>query len=324
MKLDDLFEGDKLVKQETTPLYAQPHNRQGGDGFVTIGSRNLIQPVGAKKIVKAGTKVYITKPGTIYQGVQLNQPAGQYVLIGLHSPQPRSAVGFMALSNIANPQNTQTRVSKGAEAQETFVVRLAAHFGSKFTVISTSPTSSQAPDLIAKFGNRKIQFEVKGRASHTAPITFFDKSIRRGGSDQMLNDVASAFSNGQYNTFEEMIDGYRQTNPQVGFPGDEGTPKSGKLPPEFRVRDNPVLQQQVRDHLIAHFQLSNDNYFAAINRNTGRAEVYWTGVGINPLQAPEFPAVTFVVLDTYGGAYNGAMRVALKVELDPNSIGIEI
>lgn len=339
MKLFDFFDFTELAQAlgfvplfaessepvQVTPLASQPANMPGGDGFVTREMREMVKVNGTTVRVKAGTKLYITRPGTLYLGSEVGgqRAKGIYVLVGLRSPLPRYATGYMALSNIANPTNTQSRVSQGAEAQETFAERLQAAVGG-LEVISTAPMSSQAPDVIAKVGNALIQVEIKGRNSQTSHITFFDRSIRRGSDDQTLNDVAVALTNGASSTFEQMVDAYRKINPAVGFPGDEGAPPSGKLPPEFRVRDNPELFARVRADLIDHFAASGDNYFAVVNRDSGATEMFWTGVGANPLKAPMFPDLVFVVLDTYGGAYKGAMRVALKVQLEPSARGLRI
>jgi hypothetical protein len=184
--------------------------------------------------------------------------------------------------------------------------------------------SSQAPDVIAEINDQTCQFEIKGRGNQASHITFFDRSIRRGNRDPMLDDVARALVGSDVDSFEQMIDMYRKSNKAVGFPGDKGAPPSGKLPPEFRVHNNPQLFERVRNHLLAHFGEAGDNYFAVLNRDDGKASVFWTSLGQNVLQAPMFPPLKMVVLDTYGGAYKGAMRVALKVQLDPSVQGLQV
>jgi hypothetical protein len=309
-----------------TPLASQPANAIGGSGFVTKEQREIIKMDGSTAIVPAETKLFITRPGTLYQGSEIGGPRakGVYVLVGLKSPIARYAAGYMALSNIANPANTQTRVYAGADAQQSFVGRLQAAVGQGFKLISVAPMSSQAPDVIAEINGQSCQFEIKGRGGQAAHITFFDRSIRRGNRDPMLDDVARALAGTNVESFEHMIDMYRKKNKAVGFPGDKGAPPSGKLPPEFRVHDDPQLFERVRAHLIAHFNEAGDNYFAAMNRDNGKASVFWTGLGQNVLNAPAFPPLKSVVLDTYGGAYKGAMRVALKVTLDPSVQGLEV
>jgi hypothetical protein len=310
----------------TTPLVSQPANAIGGVGFVTREQREIIKIDGTITTVPAGTKIYISRPGTLYQGSDIGGPRakGVYVLVGLRSPVARYATGYMALSNIANPANIQARVPAGAAAQQSFITRLQASVGEGFKLLSVAPMSSQAPDVIAQINQQTCQFEIKGRNNQAAHITFFDRSIRRGNRDPMLDDVARALMGSNVDSFEQMIDIYRKKNTAVGFPGDKGAPPSGKLPPEFRVHDNPALFERVRAHLLAHFNEAGDNYFAVLNRDDGKASIFWTGTGPNPLEAPDFPQLTMVLLDTYGGAYKGAMRVALKVRLDPSVQGLQI
>lgn len=312
--------------QMTTPLASQPANAIGGTGFVTREQREIIKMDGSVATVPAGTKLYVTRPGTLYQGSEIGGPRakGVYVLVGLKSPVARYATGYMALSNIANPANTQQRVSAGASAQNAFVERLQASVGPGFKLISVAPMSSQAPDVIAEINGQSCQFEIKGRNNQAAHITFFDRSIRRGNRDPMLDDVARALMGSNVDSFEKMIDVYRKKNKAVGFPGDKGAPPSGKLPPEFRVHDNPELFARVRSYLLSHFAEAGDNYFSVVNRDDHTSSIFWTGVGANPLKAPPFPALNMVVLDTYGGAYKGAMRVALKVRLDPSAQGLQV
>lgn len=311
---------------QTTPLASQPANQPGGVGFIAREDREMIKMNGAVIRVKAGTKLFVTQPGTLYSGSEIGGPRanGIYVLVGLKAPHARYATGYMALSNIANPANTQTRVAHGAEAQASFAERLATAIGPGFKLISSAPMSSQAPDVVGSVNGQDVQFEIKGRNSQSSHITFFDRSIRRGGNDPMLNDVSAALTQGKLNNFEQMIDAYRKKNKAVGFPGDKGAPPSGKLPPEFRVSDDQALFTSVRQHLIDHFAQAGDNYFAVVNRDTNQTEIFWTGAGQNPLNAPVFPQLIFVLLDTYGGAYKGAMRVAMKVKLDPSARGLKV
>lgn len=307
-----------------TPLVNQAHNKPGGSGFVTREDRQVMRPDGATVRVRKGTTVFITQPGTMYSGADIGSPRahGVYVLIGLKSPMARYASGYMPLSNLTNPNNSQTRVKNGAEAQSSFAQKLEAL--GNVEIISQAAPASKQPDIVATINGEEAQFEIKGRNTSVSPITFFDLSIRRGGSDTTLNEIAEAFTSGKIKDFEKMIDAFRRRNPEVGFPGDAGTPPSGKLPPEFRMKDNPEVFGRIRDMLIEHLHLHSDNYFAVLNRDQQSTDIFWTGGGPNPLNAPEFPAVTFVLLDTYGGAYKGAMRVGLKVQLDPAVQGLRI
>lgn len=315
------------ARHKVTPLVNQSHNRPGATGFITRETKTILRLDGRSITIKAGTPVFISQPGYMFSGAEIgsSRAHGIYVLIGLKSPMARYTTGYMPISNIANPNNAQSRVTTGAAAQLTVGEKLQAALGDKIKIISTAPMASQAPDIVATVNNESCQFEIKGRNTPTAPITFFDISARRGRSDVILDDIAEAITNGKIHSFEQMIDVFRQRNPSVGYPGDDGVPKSGKLPPEFRFKDNSLVFQRVRSFLVDHMQAHQDNYFAVVNRSDmNTTEIFWTGTGPNPLNAPEFPALAFVVLDTYGGAYKGAMRIALKAQLDPSIRGLRM
>lgn len=298
----------------TTPLVSQPANQPGGAGFITREDREMIKVNGDVVKVKAGTKLYITKPGTLFTGQEIGGPRakGVYVLVGLRSPLARYATGYMALSNIANPANAHARVHHGSEAQERFVEWMEEKYGERFKLQSVAPRSSQAPDVIATVDGTHLQFEIKGQGE-TQHFTFIDRMVRRDQPDPILDSVARALSGDD--SFTGLIDRYRKTNPAVGFPGDEGAPPSGKVPPEFRLNQDPQVLDQVRTYLHQTFKQAGDNYLAVVQQ-PGPVTLYWTGVGKNVLKAPPLPTVNAVTLATYGGAYKNAMRVALKVFLD--------
>jgi hypothetical protein len=210
--------------------------------------------------------------------------------------------------------NTQSRIQLGTSAQITIQRELKRRYGSRMRVVSSAPAGSKKPDLIVNVDGKRVQFEIKGRNSSSSHITMFDTSIRRDEPNALLDELAYVISSGKLRSFEQLIDRYRQSNQAVGFPGDERTPKSGKLPPELRTIEGKYLEP-VFLHIMNHFQESGDNYFAVFNRDKRDVEIYYTGIGPNVLRAPEFPMLSKLIVDTYGGAYEGAMRVALKVKL---------
>lgn len=299
----------------TTPLVSQAANQPGGVGFVARETREMVKLNGDTVKVKAGTKLYVSQPGTLFMGSEIGGPRakGVYVLVGLRSPQARYATGYMALSNIANPANAHARVHHGSEAQEQFVEWMQEQWGDRVKVLSVAPRSSQAPDVVAEVDGVQIQVEVKGQSSESRHLTFIDRMVRRNQPDPIMDAVAQALAN--TDSFTQLIDSYRRSNPAVGFPGDEGAPPSGKVPPEFRMNTDQRVCSQVGQYLLDTFKNAGDNYLAIVNADK-HVTLYWTGVGPNPLKAAPLPALHAVSLATYGGAYKDAMRVALKVFID--------
>jgi hypothetical protein len=219
----------------------------------------------------------------------------------------------------------QKRLHTGAFAQDFIRQRLEQKYCDSYNFISMAHPGSRIPDLIVQIDSNKLQFEIKGRDTAQSPITFFDKSARRGKTSDVLNRMCNIFTCGVHADFEQMINHYRLSNPAVGYPGDVGTPKSGKMPPEFRIRNDDGLAAQVRAELLDHFRLNGDNYFVVFNRkNVHNAEIFHTGHGPNPLNAPMLPRLDFVSLDTHGGAYKGSMRVAIKGHFISPPAGLQL
>jgi hypothetical protein len=141
----------------------------------------------------------------------------------------------------------------------------------------------------------------------------------------LIDALTSALTSTEYQSLEELIDIYREIDMAVGFPGDEGVKKSGKLPPILRVRDDTSILSAARSAVLAHFCRTEDNYFAVYNRDGPTSvELFYTGHGPNTLGAPMFPDLDAATLDTHGGPYNKSMRVALKVQLNPSARGLLI
>lgn len=211
----------------------------------------------------------------------------------------------------------QPRYYTGAKAQEIIKQRFEHLYNDKFEFISMAQPASKLPDLVIKLHERPLQLEVKGRDTANSNITFFDKSIRRGETSNTLNKLCSIFTHERYADFEQMMDSYRNVTPAIGFPGDVGTPKSGKLPQILKATNAHDISNQVREMLVSHFFDHQDNYFAVITHKiAGQIEIYHTGFGENPLNAPLFPQLSHVMLGTLGGSYKGSMRVAIKGRLD--------
>lgn len=339
LDLSPLFDQPTFVAEDFSPLAVSPSNSTDGAGFITRDEKPTIRQSGRTAIIPKGTTVYVTRPGTIYRAQDIGAPGNiKYVMIGLKSPLVRHAIGFFPLTAIGDPKNSQTRAVKGDSTQKAIMSKMEEVFGEKYKYISSADRSSKEPDLVCTIGGRRVQFEIKGRDNSASPITLFNSSLRRGATPRIeMNELAGAFTNDTYYDFEEMINGYRERElhlgfhkkrpalPVVGFPGDPHTPKSGKIPPQFRVSDNPALFGRARNFISNNFKRSGDHYLVIDNRSgQGPVNIYWTGYGKNVLNAPKLPNITSAVLDTYGEPYKGAMRVALKVQLDPSALGMQL
>ena len=110
------------------------------------------------------------------------------------------------------------------------------------------------------------------------------------------------------------MDYYRQKDITIGLAGDDGAPRSGKLPKEFTTTNKSILSA-MHKLILDHFGEGGDNYFVIHNRNTDELQMYYTGHGTNHLKLPKLPPLKSFSLATYGGASSGSTRVGLKIKL---------
>lgn len=301
---------------ERTNYIESDKNEQG---FSLLKDVKVVPKDGGDRIeLEKGTTVHITRPGKLFRGEQIgaSPSTGVFTLISKRSPEEDDALGYAPLSSIQKPAGaTQSRMQTGAGSQEAIAEYLKDNYDGEYEFVSTAKKGSTVPDLVVNLDGKPVQFEIKGASSPTAPITFFDKSVRRDQRVELLDNFAHTFSGGATNSFTELVDEYREENPEVGFPGDEGAPKSGKLPRDFQVTDDPQLLAKLRQDILDHFAEGNDNYFAIHNRQKEEIYIYHTGHGANPLDEDPLPELDQFKLATYGGPSAGAMRVGIKIKL---------
>lgn len=306
---------------ERTDYVTGTHNNAGG-GFPLMKDIDVVHALPGYERLEKGTKVYFVLPGQLVRGSEINaKPAkGVFAKIAVNSSDEADAVGYVLISNVQKPAGKkQSRVAMGATAQEKILEQLKKELGEEnVELVSTAPVGSAKPDLVVRIGKGQyqfVQFEIKGTGGLKAPITVFDKSARRGQVPELLDKVAVAYTGGQAQDFTEMVDMYRAEDKTIGFPGDEGTGKSGKLPGALRTTD-PEKLSNVRKVILDHFHESGDDYFAIYERESGDVHIFDTGRIMGPLDVADMPPFKKMVLATYGGPSAGAMRVGFKIVLD--------
>lgn len=221
----------------------------------------------------------------------------------------------MLFLNLLEGLPLQTRVELGSSIQTLFAKTFVQKFkNAKITAIS--PSSSQREDVIIDFAGQPLQFEVKARLRPFSTNIVYEKTLRKDQNDPIFDAFADSFSKGKFQSFSELMNFYKQNiDPRVGFPGEKGTPSSGKIPSEFKTDDASFLEQ-LRVVSMQRFQEKGDNYFVIYDHSDKNFYIFHTGFGPNPLKAGSFPHFDFVKVDTYGGAYKGGMRVAFKAIVD--------
>jgi hypothetical protein len=305
------------------PVTADMSGYKYADGFKTSKPTNLLSINGyIMDTVQTGKKVYFTYPAKLYK--DLGKSKGTFAAVSLKSAKSNPD-GYIAIGHITKPAGKgQARIGAGASTQYAVaeeIEKLAALNKKKYEFVSTAKPGSTAPDLIVKYDSKKIQFEIKGTNSPLAPITFFDKSVnRRSAIPEIINDIALIFKpegaiirSGE-SAFLVAMDYYKTKDSTIGLAGDEGAPRSGKLPSDFTTTDTTKLQK-LRKIIIDHFKEGGDDYFVVHNRTNDKFEIYSVDASNNPLDYPALPRFSSFSLATYGGASSGSTRVGLKIKL---------
>jgi len=99
----------------------------------------------------------------------------------------------------------------------------------------------------------------------------------------------------------------------IGFAGDKGVVKSGKLPNEFKVESGPLLKK-MHLFILKHFIKGGDDYFAVHNRTDDTFEIYNVNTKNDILKKKTLPQFTEFKLATYGGPSAAGTRVGYKIK----------
>lgn len=292
------------------------------EGFKPSKATNLCTKEGyIIKTLSTSDKVYFTYPAKLYKDI--GGKRGTYAMVSLKSPSAPSD-GYVIISHITKPGGKgQARVGAGAKTQKEVadeVERIANKNKKSYKFVSTARAGSTVPDLIVEYDDNKIQFEIKGTNSSSAPITFFDKSVnRRVNPPEIIDEITKVFITRELRAkgvkdFITLIDHLRLEDPTIGLAGDEGAPRSGKLPPMLTTTERSKLTK-LREVIKEHFAEGGDNYFVVHNRSQDKFDIYFTGLGKNHLGYSDLPNFSYFSLATYGGASSGSTRVGLKIKL---------
>lgn len=208
----------------------------------------------------------------------------------------------------------QARVLNGHKAQ------IAVHEASRelgATLMSVSRPGSQRPDVAVLFNGIITQFEVKNSSSQTSAVTPYSETVHRG-KNAKIDAIIPLMTNGSHATINEAIECGKQLDKTVGFPGDTHTPSTGRLP-LMAVTDVMSLAF-VREFVIERLAEQNNTYLTLhCKHKPQKFHTYWTGLGVNVLDAPELPPLRMAKLATYGASPDGTMRVALKINFHAHS-----
>lgn len=197
------------------------------------------------------------------------------------------------------------------------------------TLSSISPIGSKKDDIVLKMSDgTSLSVEVKSILTQEV-ITLVDKQVYRDKVSPEIEQIYSRYStnlvvggmqlkkamiaSGIPDNFVGMIDFFKANfDSKVGFSGDPGVTKSGKMPKETRT-NNTELLSKFRDDYKKSLVKKKVSVLCLV-RNDG-VECYHTGYSKNPLGLSRLPSFREVLLTTYGSTSNKSTRIALKASL---------
>lgn len=305
------------------PTSADLRNYNYADGFKTAKQTSLLSKDGYTiDTLAVNKKVYFTYPAKLYK--DLGKQKGTFAAVSLKSASAKPD-GFVAIGHVTKPAGRgQARIAAGAKTQYEVaeqIEKLASTKNKKYEFVSTAKPGSTAPDLVVKYDNKKIQFEIKGTNSASAPITLFDKSVSRNKPvPGIIDKIAEIFKpdtvevNRDQSTFLATMAYYNSKDETIGLAGDGGrVPRSGKLPSEFTTTSADKLRK-LKTIIVDHFKEGGDDYFVIHDRSANTFKIFAVDQSFNPLGYDVLPPLKSFSLATYGGASSGSTRVGLKVK----------
>ena len=312
------------------PISENLSNYKYSQGFQTSKFTLLFGKDGSiVKHLMAGQTVHFVHPAELYNAKDLGI-VSKYIMAAISLKSANSPPdGYVAISAVIKPPGkNQGRVGAGSRTQDMvanyikdYCYQNKIEAEDQYKVASSGSTKA---DLIMTIGGKPVQFEIKGTSNSSAPITFFDKSVRRSSKmPKQIDDIAKIFIDKLRlpikgtGDFISLIDYYKSVDPTIGLAGDEGVIKSGKLPPQLKTTDHNLLSD-MRKLILEHFKkdiVGGDDYFVVHDRSSDKFDIYYVGGGKadNVLKMPDLPKFKSFELGTYGGVSSGSTRVGLKI-----------
>lgn len=311
-------------------------------GFPTLKSTDIVAGDGKTiKTVSTKTVVYPISPVKPVTKERIGKSQGVWIQVSTKSSTSLPE-GYINVYHLEKPAGSvQSRVSSGASAQQIAadkIQEICAAKNLQIKNIDIVPKFSNKPDVTVTLQDgTKIQFEVKGTSDFAGMITFYDKTCRRGVSDdkskeideyvrEVLNSAvggpaklsemqaAGSIPKNQSVTLQMVIDHERdkKQNYSVGYYGDRGVNNnSGRLPNFLKTTSTSNIRKKIISKLIA----GGDHYFAAVNTKTNEVRIFSVPGSKNPLGLKDLPELSSFELSTYSGNSSGGTRVGVKAIL---------
>jgi hypothetical protein len=209
-------------------------------------------------------------------------------------------------------EDEQVRIANGARAQRAVINDFKSRIPKSRVKFVAPPGSKKTDIIMVTPDGQEVHIEAKIAGTR---ITAYDASIRRGDSNELLDWAAMSLPfNKKRLGFSQLIDAIRRQDKRVGFPGDPGVAKSGKVP-AYQFTE-PAVLDELGKQLKARYMSRGDNYLALVDPATDRVRYHYiSGPVIRGLQARRFPKLVRAGFDTYGWdpKSGNALRAAIKV-----------
>ena len=311
------------------------------------------------KNLSAGTTVWFTAPATLHKRGISGIPGGKvdvdrfFAKVSLKG-HDKPFDGYVPISNIKKPGGkSQKRVAAGTKTQEecaAFIKELCLKEKISFkSEYSVAPSSSTKPDLVMTIDGKRIQFEIKGTNARANEITFFDITARRKQNNKSeagkaeLDATAELYienvpelqkvfrdtkndwngirkeKGNEGGAFHAIMEYAKTIDSTIGYAGDKGVVKSGKLPSVFKTT-NKSLMVKIHAKILEHFIKGGDDYFVIHDRSSDTFEVYNVNKKNDVLKKktkklPILPQFKQFRMSTYGGPSAAGTRVGFKIKL---------
>lgn len=302
---------------ERTIYLNESMNDPLGNGFMVKKSVDVIN--GNVSQLEAGTLIYWSKPGRVFTSYELGIGGiSNHALFSLQSPYPWDSDGIIPISAVYKPRRDLHRTVASKRGQEQVYNHLVHTYRNHFTTIeqlSIAKVGSRSADLVVRFDDMTSQFEIKNCSVRSAPITLFDKTVRRSKPHPTIDDLIKMVLGDNGACLSSYIDSLRQCDQTIGYPGDEGVlVKSGRFS-SLKITPEHHRAHQIHEAILEHFAERGDNYFV-VNYGQSNIKMFYTGFGQNILNQPSFPLPKYFMMGTYGGPSSGGMRVGAKIQLE--------
>lgn len=195
------------------------------------------------------------------------------------------------------------RVETGHQAQMSVVDLLINEH--QATLKTVANIGSNKVDICVIKNEQELNFEVKKPSKKW--VSILEKTSRRRKATDIFDDIVAEVTFEEHLSLSSLIEKCRQTDTKIGYPGDVGVIKSGKLPKFNLTNHLEYVRSTIRRWLISN----NIHYLVLVDDSI---RIFNVSDPLGIITTDTIPPIIKARIDTYGASKDGAMRVVLKVQ----------